>query len=60
MLRKNTIGFRMKNKLLTSDQKIELQTSEAGEDFIDKQTFNNGHRKLQKIPLDSENGRPQT
>ena len=26
--------------------------SEASEDLINKQTFNNGHRKLQEIPLD--------
>ena len=28
----------------------------ASEDRISKQTFNNRHRKLKKLPLDSENG----
>ena len=51
ILQKNTIGFRIKYKLLTSNRKKVLQTSEASEDPINKQTFNNGHRKLQKLPL---------
>ena len=38
------------------DWKKWLRTIEASQVLINTQTFNNGHRKLQKIPLDSEYG----
>ena len=53
---KNTIKFRKKKYISTSDWKKGLQTSEANEDLINKQTFDNNHRILQKTRLDVENG----
>ena len=46
----------MKYKLITSDRKNGLQTSETSEDLINKQISNNGHRRWRKIPLNSERG----